>query len=179
MAITPTGSPAWTRQADHTNYGGNTLKQNYLGQGVVNALTDVGAEDFCRLCSDMAAVARTASMWVINYTCSDTSPAAPTVSIVHGMTGIRLVSYVGSSPPTGFPSATRNGNGDVTFTFAATYNDEYGVAGAWAPVTCNTSVSSTAAREATWVISGSTVRVRVFDAAGAAVSDPVVTLEVG
>jgi hypothetical protein len=179
MAITPTGAPCWTRQTSHTDYGGNTLKQNYMGQGVMNALTDVGAEDFCRLCSDMAAVARTASMWVITYECNDTAPAAPTVNIVHGMTGVQLVSYEGNAAPTGYPSAARNGNGDVTFTFDATYDDEYGVAGAWVPVTCNTSVSATAAREASWVISGSTVRVRIFDAAGAAVSDPTVTLEVG
>jgi phage tail tape-measure protein len=176
---TPTGAPCWTRQTSHTDYGGHLQKRNYMGLGVVSALTDVGAEDFCRICSDLAAVARTAAMFVLTYTCRDTSPAAPTVSVVCGMTGVQLVSYEGGAPPTGYPSAARNGNGDVTFTFEATYDDDYGVEGAWAPVTCNTSVSATAAREAVWVISGSTVRVRVFDAAGAAVSDPVVTLEVG
>lgn len=179
MSITPTGAPAWTRQTSHVDYGGNVNKRNYMGQGVINALTDVGAEDFCRLCSDMAAVARTASMWVLTYQCKDSSPAAPTVRAVCGMTGVQLVSYEGNAPPAGFPSAARNGNGDVTFTFDASYADDYGVSGAWAPVTCNTSVSATAAREATWVVSGSTVRVRVFDAAGAAVSDPLVSLEVG
>ena len=150
-----------------------------MGAGVVNAITDVGAEDFCRMCSDLAAVARTAPMWVITYLCSDTSPAAPTIEIARGATGVRLVSYLGSSAPTGFPSAARNGNGDVTFTFSATYADEYGVSGAWVPVDCTASVSSTAARSVTWIASGSTLRVRVFDAAGAAVSDPRVTIEVG
>ena len=179
MSITPTGAPAWTRQTSHVDYGGNVNKQNFMGQGVVNALTDVGAEDFCRMCSDLAAVARTASMFVIEYTCSDSSPAAPTINVVLGMTGVRLVSYVGDAAPTGFPSAARNGNGDVTFTFDSSYSDDYGIAGAWVPVTCTTSVSGTAARVAEWVISGSTVRIRVFDDAGAAVSNPTVTLEVG
>jgi hypothetical protein len=179
MTITPTGLPAWCRQTSHLDYGGHPQKRNYMGLGCINSLTDVGAEDFCRLCSDMAAVARTASMWVLTYECNDSSPDAPTVTVVNGMTGVQLVSYEGDAAPTGFPSAARNGNGDVTFTFEATYDDEYGVEGAWLPVTCTTSVSATAAREATWIISGSTVRVRVFDAAGAAVSDPVVTLEVG
>ncbi len=179
MSITPTGSPLWTRQTSHVDYGGNLNKTNYMGAGVVSALTDVGAEDFVRICSDLASVARTSPMWVITYLCNDTSPAAPTIEIVRGATGVRLVSYAGGSPPTGFPSAARNGNGDVTFTFAASYNDEYGVAGAWAPVDCTASVASTAARSVTWIASGATLRVRVFDAAGAAVSDPRVTIEVG
>src|SRR5574342_207944 len=130
MAIVPTGAPLWTRQTDHTQYGGHLQKQNYLSQGVVNSITDVGAEDFCRMCSDLAAVARTSPMWIITYLCNDGSPAAPTIEIVRGATGVRLVSYAGGSPPTGFPSAARNGNGDVTFTFSATYADEYGVSGA-------------------------------------------------
>jgi hypothetical protein len=53
------------------------------------------------------------------------------------------------------------------------------VDGTWEISTASAGVAATAAREPTCVISGSTVRVRVFDAAGAAVSDPVVTLEVG
>jgi hypothetical protein len=178
MAITPSGAPPWTRQTSHVDYGGNTAKRNYMDQGVTNALTDVGAEDFCRMCSDLAAVARTAPMWVITYLCNDTSPAAPTIQIVYGMTGVRLVSYAGGAAPTGFPSAARNGAGDVTFTFASSYSDDYAVAGAWAPVHVNASVSATAARSAQWIVSGSTLRIRVFDAAGATVSDPTVTIEV-
>lgn len=179
MTITPTGHPAWTRTVDHTDYGGNVNKKNYMGLGVVNALTDVGAEDFCRMCSDLAALVRVAPMWVITYLCNDTSPAAPTIEVANGMTGVRIVSYAGNAAPTGFPSAARNGNGDVTFTFSSSYLDEYGVSGAWAPQTVTTCVSGTAARVAVWAISGSTVRVRVFSDAGTAVSDPRVTLEVG
>ena len=179
MAITPTGAPAWTRQTSHVDYGGNVLKRNYMGGGVVNALTDVGAEDFCRMCSDLASVARTAAVWVITYVCSDAAPAAPTIEVANGMTGVRLVSYVGSAAPTGFPSAARNGNGDVTFTFAATYSDDYGVAGAWVPVTADAGLHGTTGGAAPCVISGSTVRVRAISHAAAAISDARVTLEVG
>jgi hypothetical protein len=179
MAITPTGSPAWTRQTSHADYGGNVNKRNYMGGGVINALTDVGAEDFVRICADLAALARVARMWVITYVCSDSSPAAPTIEVVHGMTGVQVVSYVGSAPPTGFPSAARNGNGDVTFTFGASYDDDYGTTGAWLPVTAGATLHGTTAGEPTAVISGSTVRIRAFDAAGAAISDARVTLEVG
>lgn len=179
MTITPTGSPAWTRQTSHTDYGGNVLKQNYMGLGVVNSLTDVGAEDFCRMCSDLAAVARTAAMWVITYECNDSSPAAPTIEVADGMTGVRLVSYEGDNAPTGFPSASRNGNGDVTVTFDASYDDEYGVAGAWVPVTADAGLHGSTGGAAPCVISGSTVRVRAISHAGAAISDARVTLEVG
>lgn len=179
MAITPTGAPPWTRQTSHVDYGGNVNKRNYMGQGVVNALTDVGAEDFCRMCSDMAAVARTAAMWVITYLCKDSVPAAPTIEIVDGMTGVRLVSYAGDAAPTGFPSAARNGNGDVTFTFGASYSDDYGVAGAWTPKTADGGLHGTTGGAAPAVISGSTVRVRAISHAGAAISDARVTLEVG
>lgn len=159
MTITPTGAPVWQRTTDHTDYGGNVNKKNYMGQGVVNALTDVGAEDFVRICADLSALARTSPMWVITYLCNDTSPAAPTIEVVLGMTGVRVVSYAGNAAPTGFPSAARNGNGDVTFTFDSNYSDDYGVSAPWAPQTCTASVSGTAARCAVWAASGATLRV--------------------
>lgn len=179
MAITPSGTPAWTRQASHTQYGGSVNKRNYMSLGVVNALTDVGAEDFVRICSDLAALTRVAPMWVITYLCNDSSPAAPTIEVALGMTGVRVVSYAGGSPPTGFPSAARNGNGDVTFTFAASYNDDYGVAGAWVPVTCTTALHGTVGGSIPWVISGSTLRLRALDHANAAISNARGSFEVG
>jgi hypothetical protein len=181
MAITPTGSPPWTRTSDHTQYGGNVNKRNYGNVGVVDAQTDVGAEDFCRLASDVAALARTADFAVITYLCNDSVPAAPTIEVVYMMTGTRVTSYAGDNPPSGFPSAARNGNGDVTFTFASSYADDYGVSGSFAPVHCMTTVqsnSSVQAFDAHWEISGQTVRVRVVNDSGAAVSNPRVTLVV-
>ncbi|UOF77308.1 hypothetical protein [Caudoviricetes sp.] len=179
MTITPTGSPAWTRQTSHTDYGGHPNKANYMGLGVVSALTDIGAEDFVRMCADLAALARVAPMWVITYICNDTSPAPPTIEVVDGMTGVTVVSYDGDDPPDWFPPAARNGNGDVTFTFDASYLDEYGVSGAWAPTTADGGLHGSTGGSAPAVISGSTVRVRAINHTGAAISDARVTLEVG
>lgn len=178
MAITPSGSPAWTRTADHTQYGGNVNKTDFMSIGSINAKTDVSAAEYCRAASDLAAAARTAPMWVITYLNNDSSPAAPTVEIALGMTGVSLVSYAGGSPPAGFPSAARNGNGDVTFTFASSYNDEYGVAGGFSVLSALASVQGTAHRSPTTTTTATTVRVRVFDDAGAAVQNARVSLTV-
>ena len=178
MTIIPEGLPAWTRTASHTQYGGHPNKQNYQNIGCINAQTDVGAENLCRAAADLAAVARTASFCVMRILCNDTSPAAPTIEFVNMMTGVRTTSYAGDAAPTGFPGAARNGNGDVTVTFDSSYTDDYGVEGDFAPTQAHTTVFATAHRVAPVEISGQTVRVRVADAAGAAVSDPRFTLAV-
>lgn len=179
MTITPNGSPPWVRTVSHVDYGGDTEKANYLSQGVIDALTDVGAEAFCRMVADLEALVRTAPFAVITYTCDDSTPAAPTIDTVYMMTGINVAGYAGASPPSGFPAAARQGNGDVEFTFAATYADAYGVTGAFAPLFAVANVqTSSGAQFATAGISGSTVRVRAFTDTGAAVSNPSVTLVV-
>lgn len=166
--VLPVGLPAWTRTASFDLYGGNVEKQNHLGGGVIDATTDVGAEDFSRLVSDLAAAVRTAPMAVITFLNSDTSPAAPTVETIQMMTGVRLVSYAGDAAPTGFPSAARNGTGDVTFTFSASYLDEYGVAGTFAinaaEADCLSSGAYTATAER---VDATHVRVRCFNGASA------------
>jgi hypothetical protein len=126
MSVTPTGSPAWARTADHTIYGGNVNKRNFMSEGVLNAETDVGAEDITRMAEDLAAVVRTAPFAAIAYTADDTTPANPTVLSVRQMTGVQTSSYAGASPPTGFPAATRSGDGVTVFTWSATYQDAYG-----------------------------------------------------
>ncbi len=128
MSITPTGSPAWSRTASHDIYGGHVDKVNYQSQGVTNAKTDVGAEGICRAFADLASVTRVGAFGRYRITCNDSSPGAPTIACVHQMTGVRLTSYVGDSAPAGFPSATRNGNGDITITWPASFSDPYGVA---------------------------------------------------
>lgn len=178
MAITPTGGPAWLRTAAFTTYGGHSSKENYLSRGAIDANTDVAAEEFSRMVSDVAATVRTAPFAVIGYLNNDSSPAAPTVETVYMMTGVRTSSYAGGSPPTGFPSAARNGNGDVTFTFAASYADEYGVTGVYAPTDAHATANGTTALTCVCTVSGSTVRVRVFDDTGAAVQNARVTLTV-
>lgn len=178
MTITPAGFPAWSRTADHTVYGGNLQKANYQAQSVVNPRTDMGAEALCRAAADLEAVVRTADFAVITYLNHDGTPAAPTIESVYMMTGVRTASYEGGAAPTGFPSAARNGTGDVTFTFAASYTDAYGVSYAFTPTHVHLGFQGTTFLDATWVISGSTVRVRCFDAAGSALGDRRITLVV-
>jgi hypothetical protein len=178
MPIIPEGLPAWTRTASHEQYGGNLNKQNFMNSGCINAQTDVGAENLCRAAADLAAVVRTLPMCVMTMLCNDSSPAAPTVEFINMMTGVPSTSYAGDSPPAGYPSVARNGNGDVTVTFDASYDDEYATAGPFAPTQAVTTVMATAHRVAPVVISGQTVRVRVYSDTGAAVSDPRFTLAV-
>jgi len=172
MAIVPEGSPLWVRTVDFSHYGGNVEKANYLSRGAIDALTDVDAAQFARLTADLSALARTAPFAIVRLVCNDSAPAAPTIEFVHMAVGVRLISYAGGSPPVGFPSAARNGNGDVTVTFASSYNDPYAVAGAFSishvvPGIIGTAVSRCVAE----IPTATTVRLRAFDAADAALSN--------
>ncbi len=131
MAITPNGDPAWLRTADHTTYGGNLNKQNYQSQGTVNARTDIDSAEFVRMVEDLAAAVRTAPFCTLTYTADDTGTNDPTVTFVNMMTGVRVLSYAGGSPPAGFPAVTRPvaGDGIANIDFDATSDDDYGVTG--------------------------------------------------
>ncbi len=129
MPVTPTGAPAWVRNADYTTYGGHEDKINYESQGVVNPRTDVGAEAFSRMVDHMASIAAVADFSKLTVLCNDSSPAAPTIEIVHQMTGKRLTSYEGDNAPAGFPSGERIGDGEVYIVWDADYMDPYGVSG--------------------------------------------------
>jgi hypothetical protein len=177
MAIVPNGLPAWTRTASHTNYGGHVNKRNYLTRGVIDSLTDVGAEALCRIAADLEAISRVTPFCSITYLCNDGAPAAPTIEVVYMMTGVRSSSYAGDAAPTGFPSAARNGNGDVTFTLLSTYADAYGIDGTFAPKHAVGSVHGTSAAEPVFVISGQTVRVRAFNGASA-LSDKRISIDI-
>lgn len=166
MAITPSGTPAWTRAAAHTDYGGNVNKTNYMSRGVIDALTDVGAEAITRIAADLEAVSRVAPFASFNITCNDSTSAAPTVNSAYMMTGVRTTSYEGDSPATGYPSVARNGDGDVTVTFAASYSDPYGVAGTFTPRHAFAGAGSAIPVVCTASVTGSTVRVRCFDGSG-------------
>lgn len=180
MAVIPSGVPAWMRQNDFASYGGNLLKKNFASRGAINPKTDVGAEAFSRITADLAAVARTAPFGVFTILCDDSTPAAPTVEYATLMTGVRVASYLGSAPPTGFPSIARNGNGDFTMTFAASYNDPYGVAGAFTLKSPRASLGGATAGTATWeILTATTLRIRAFAALGTAYSNARVTVTVG
>lgn len=158
--MTPDGYPTWLRANDHTTYGGHTSKVNYQGEGVVNAQTDVDAAGLCRMAADMEACHRTAPFAVLTWTCNDSPPAAPTMSAVNLMTGV-TTNYEGDVAPSGFPSGARNGNGDVTFTFAGSYSDAYGVSAA---LTIHHALpsSNTYGVAVDAEVSGSTVRARAI-----------------
>ncbi len=180
MAIIPTGSPLWLRTVDFGHYGGHASKANYLSRGAIDALTDVSAEQFSRLTADAAALARVVPFCTLTVECNDSgTPAVPTFLYVHMATGARLVSYEGNAAPTGFPSGSRNGTGDITITFASSYNDPYSVAGAFSISHAKAGMIHTAvARAVAQVATSTTVRLRAFDAADAALADAKITLQV-
>ncbi len=176
--MTPTGRPAWARSVDHADYGGHVSKRNYQSQGVVNPRTDVGAEGFTRLVADAEATTRTAPMISMRYTNRDTGSDTPLVLSAYMMVGVSLSGYEGELAPDSFPDGARNGNGDVTFTFDSSFADAYGVEEPFTPTQCLVSVEGTTAAHATYVISGQTVRIRCWDAAGAAVTNKTVSVTV-
>jgi hypothetical protein len=178
MAITPTGSPAWTRTVSIGHYGGHASKENYLSRGAIDALTDVAAEEFVRMTADLAATVRTAPFAVITFLNNDASPAAPTIEKVLMMTGVRLTSYAGGSPPSGFPSASRLSTGRTIFTFASSYLDEYGVTGAFVPIAARAAGHGTTYVGASVLLSGNTVTVQASDGSGSDVGDKRITLKV-
>lgn len=177
---TPTGLPAWTRSADFVQYGGAVDKQNYQSQGVVNPQTDVGAEGFSRLVADVAAVVRTAEFATMQIICNDAGPGAPTVENCRLMTGASVTSYLGSAPPVGFPAVSRNGNGDVSVTFASSYSDEYGIAGAFiANEPIATFIGTGGGVAVPHLDSATVVRVRCFDLTATAISGARFSLSIG
>lgn len=172
MAIEPTGLPAWVRSNDHTSYGGNVSKKNYQSAGAINPQTDVDAANWCRIATDLAAVAKTSPFAVMRFLCNDAVPGAPTIQSYSGMIGTQ-------------PTAARNGNGDVQFTWAASYEDPYGVEGIVditmaIPIThgSTAAIPTVEISDSNSDTYGDRIRVRVKDTAGAAISDAVVTLVV-
>jgi hypothetical protein len=166
MTIVPTGLPAWLHANDHATYGGDVNKANYQGLDSVNGRTDVSAQEYVRIAADMAAVQRVAGFCTLGYTCNDTVPAVPTIDSYDAMAGTA-------------PTPARNGDGDVTFTWLTSYSDPYGQSGALNIVGCEVSVAGSVALIPVYqIVNAYTVRVRVFDSAGAAVQDPSVALRV-
>jgi hypothetical protein len=171
--VTPSGSPAWVRNAGITDYGGATDKANYMSQGVINPRTDVGAAAFMRMAEALKSCATTGAFCVGHVTCNDAVPAAPTINACLIMpSGKAAVAYEGDAAPTGFPSFARNGTGDVTGTWASSYTDAYGVAGAFAPAMAFGGADSASNLNVPALVSGQTVQFSMFTAdTGAAIAD--------
>jgi hypothetical protein len=171
--------PAHARSADFTSYGGDVNKRNYLGEGNVDPETDFGAADLNRTAADLASVVRTIPFCVITFTQDDTGTADPTVNKVFMQTGVRTSDYDGGAPPSGFPSVTRNNDGDVTITFSSSYADPYGNTATLnlASAEGGTSDGGAAAVVSSTVATASTVNVLTFVASsGAAATDRAVTV---
>jgi hypothetical protein len=118
-------------------------------------------EQHARLCADLVAVKRTAPL-VRLYVTQDSGGAFPAVvASYRGQNGVGLA-YA--------PSILVTGAGDVTLTFPAYWTDEFSRQYPLKVRHVIAKASSTAARFINHVISGRTVRVRSFDAAGAAVA---------
>ena len=176
----PAGSPAWLRTNDFTTYGGDPNKKNFAARGVVNPRTDVGAEGFSRLASDVAAVMRTAEFCSMRVLVRDTAPIGATVESCRLMTGATAASYDGATPPPGFPTVTRNGNGDVSVTFDEEYVDEYGVTGAFVaqdPIACM--ITATGGNASPQRVSDTQIRVRCFTLLAVADINSRFTLTIG
>jgi hypothetical protein len=144
-----------------------------MAQGVTDPTSDVSAEQFSRMVEDVAMLARSGSFGTLTYQCNDSSPADPTVISWDGMV---------STTPTG----TRNGDGDVTWTWAASYTDAYGVsagfnighakAGLQNATTASAANSEVSDTNADGL--NETVQVVARDNANAAIPDAIVTLTV-
>ena len=172
MTVTPTGLPIWSRTASFETYGGHTGKKNYNDVGLIDPTTDVSAEQFSREVADIAAMARTSPFAVMTYTQDDTGTNDPTVNYYDAHHG---------SGAAKAPTLTRNGDGDVTITWDASYSDPYGVSQSVAlrHVKATAHGSGNVNAVCDWTPGDRVVRVRCFTAdTGAAATDLVVTIEV-
>jgi hypothetical protein len=118
-------------------------------------------EQHARLCADLVAVKRTAPLARLYVAQDSGGPFAATVTSYRGQSGVGLA-YA--------PSISVTGAGDVTLTFPAYWTDEFG---RQYPLKIRQAIpkaSATTARFINHVISARTVRVRSFDAAGAAIA---------
>lgn len=172
MAVEPTGSPVWLRQNDHTKYGGNTEKKNYQSQDAINGKTDLSAQNLARIAADLAAVGRTAPTFVLTYTQDDTGAENPAIDSYLAMAG---------TPPAG----VRNADGDVSWTWANSYTDDYSVSGAVHIVAATATIHGSSAGDPEVEILdvntddlNEVVRVRCTDEDGNAMQDVKVTLSV-
>lgn len=174
MAITPTGSPVWLRQNDHTKYGGDTNKKNYQSRGAINAQTDLTAENVCRIAADMAAIGKTAPFCSFIAVFDDSNPGNPSIAASSYLT------MAGS-----IPTAVRVGDGHAYFDWDASYTDDYSQAGDFNIVGVQVSLEGSSAGAAVWEIEDDNTDglnerlvVRVFDAGGAARTSPTVGITV-
>ena len=139
--VTPAGDPAWTRTAGADTYGGISTLRNLGDIGAVNAKTDVTAEEYLRISSDLARCVQTAPLFWMRMTLEFDSGAFLSAAVTQccaqwsGPSG----SYDGATPPsTSWPTVASGGSAAVIVSFpglvsgsALSAADDYGVAGAF------------------------------------------------
>lgn len=119
---------------------------------------------------DAVPIARTAPFAVL--TLRLTPIGAPVVEAARLATGVRFTAYDGSNAPAGFPSAARNGASDVSVTFAASYQDSYGVSAPFSLTHVKAgAIYQSVVRVMPEIVSPSVVRLRAFNAADAAITE--------
>jgi hypothetical protein len=141
MATIPNGTPAWTRSADHTFYGGHVDKANYQDEPIVNPKTDVGANAIQRMAADLAAVARMANFATVTFTANE-SGSSISVTACRLMTGAISASYAGTSPPVGFPTVTHVSAKVYSVAIGGVYSDPYSVDAVFAPAFAGSTCTS-------------------------------------
>jgi hypothetical protein len=123
----PAGYPIWARSSAAATYGGGANKRNYGGIGAVNANTDITAEQYLRLCADVAGIAMTSHLVMMElYNAAGTFQVnwvAPVWAPPY------TTPYVGTSPPSAlYPTVTATSATACQVTLPVAPADEYGVA---------------------------------------------------
>jgi hypothetical protein len=100
VTIIPTGHEAWTHTATPEIYGGGADKRNLMDIGAVNAKTDVNAEEYARICSDLTAVTRTAPLFWLSLLIHYSAGTASADVVASGIQWADPVdSYAGNASP--------------------------------------------------------------------------------
>lgn len=134
----PNGDPLWARTAAASTYGGVPTKKNYLDTPPINPETDVNASQYLRLTADVAAVARTASVFKCTLTCTDYLDVANNPLVNNAIASFygQPVTYPGAAPPNYYPRITTVALGDYRISFSTSANtpDDFGVTANLYPV---------------------------------------------
>lgn len=116
--VTPAIDPIWVRNASIESFGATVDMHNYADIGTVDPNTDLTAEKYGSLADQSQAMQKTIPFAIVNLTCNDASPAAPTINTYHALHGVAR------------PTVARIGTGHFTITWATSYLDSFGQSGA-------------------------------------------------
>lgn len=138
--VTPAGDPAFMRTAGADTYGGVATLRNLGDIGAVNAKTDVAAEEYLRIASDLARCVQTAPLFWMRMLIAGSSGSVVTATVQECVTQWAGASgsYAGATPPSSsFPTISQYFlTGTLCVSFPGLVSgaylsavDDYGVAG--------------------------------------------------